>query len=91
MLNGPGWVFSPEPALEWLHRIVKATSTVQKLWGKNSNGERTTELLMRMWDNVRNKLHSNTASQQRYAALVDQLVAVGVPLASILQQKLENL
>jgi hypothetical protein len=61
MLNGPGWVFSPEPALEWLHRIVKASSNVQKLLGKNSNGERTAELLMRMWDNVRDNLCNNTS------------------------------
>lgn len=46
---------------------------------------------MRMWDNVRDNLRHNQASQQRYATLVDQLVDVGVPLASILQQKLENL
>jgi hypothetical protein len=91
MLNGPGWSFSPEPALEWLNRIVNASSDIQRLWGRDSNGERTAELLMRTWNDAENYLRINASSQQRYVALVDRLVAVGVPLASILQQKLENL
>jgi hypothetical protein len=91
MLDGPGWLFCPEPALEWLTRIVNANADTRKIWKKDSNGERTAELLMRMWNTHEENLRDNLATLQRYAALVDQLVTVGVPLASILQQKLENL
>ena len=90
MLNGPGWRFSPEPGLEWITRIVTASSDIPKLWKKNSNGERTASILLRVWNMYEDRLRSTPFLLQRYAALVDQLVAVGVPLASILQQKLES-
>jgi hypothetical protein len=63
MLNGPGWNFSPEPALEWLNRIANASSDIQGLWGRDSNGKRTAELLMRMWNEAEGYLCNNETSQ----------------------------
>ena len=90
MLNGPGWTFAPEPALEWLSRIVKAHTDIGKLWCERDNGVRTAELLSRMWKNMDDQIRRDTASLKRYADLIDRLVATGVPLASRLQQQLEK-
>ena len=91
MLDGPGWRFCPEPAVQWLTQVVEADADTRKILKKNGNGERTAELLMRMWNTYEENLRDNINTLQQYAALIDQLITVGVPLASILQQKLENL
>jgi hypothetical protein len=90
MLNGPGWQFVPEPALTWLSQSVNASSDLQKLWKEYRNGERTAELLQRMWNSVEDQIRGNTTTLQRYARLIEDLVTAGIPLASLLQQKLEK-
>jgi len=88
-LHGPGRLFSPEPALEWISRCVAANSRGQQLWQAHRNAERTAEFLQRAWDAYEEQIRRQPATLKRYTELVDQLVGAGVPLASVLQMKLE--
>lgn len=89
MLNGIGWQFSPEPTLTWLSQC--ASNATHDLWNKErGNGRRTAELLNRIWNNFETRIRKNTESLHRYSALVYRLVSAGVPLASVLQKKLEG-
>jgi hypothetical protein len=90
MLNGPGWNFTPEPALEWLKRCVDASTNIGQFWKEQSNGERVARLLQRMWNNTEGQIRSNTLTLQRYSDLIDQLVGAGTPLAGVLRQRLEK-
>jgi len=89
MLNGIGWQFSPEPTLEWLNRC--ANNAVHDLWNEQrGNGTRTAELLNRIWNNFEQQIRNNKLILQPYSNLVYQLVKAGIPLAGVLQQKLEG-
>ena len=89
MLNGLGWQFAPEPTLEWLNRC--ASNAIHNLWDeKRGNGTRTAELLNRIWNNFEQQIRRDKVIRQRYSNLVYQLVKAGIPLASVLQQKLEG-
>ncbi|AOY82180.1 hypothetical protein BJP36_22000 [Moorena producens JHB] len=89
MLNGIGWQFAPEPIVEWLNRC--ASNAIHNLWDeKGGNGRRTAELLNRIWNNFEPKILRNKVTLQRYSNLVYQLVEAGIPLASVLQKKLEG-
>ncbi|MDZ7966126.1 MAG: hypothetical protein RM368_14275 [Nostoc sp. DedSLP03] len=88
MLNGLGWQFVPEQALEWLSQCVNPT--INNFWQERRNGERTTELLQKMWNNFENQIRSNNAILNKYSELVYQLVDAGIPLAGVLRQKLEK-
>jgi hypothetical protein len=90
-LRGPGSDFVPDPALEWISRCVPTSSTQkQRFWQAHSNAERTARLLRSMWDHAAESMRSQSTMLKRYADLIDQLVGVGIPLASILQQELEQ-
>lgn len=91
MLEGPGWTFTPEPALEWLSHCVNLSADIQRFVTEHNNGDRTAQLLLRMWNSFEEQIRRNPDSLQKYSSLVDRLVAMGVPLAGILQQKLEQL
>lgn len=89
MLNSIGWQFSPEPTLNWLNRC--ASNATHDLWNeKRGNGRRTAELLNRIWNSFEKQIRKNVESLQRYSDLVYRLVGAGVPLASVLQKKLEG-
>lgn len=88
-LHGPGRVFSPEPALEWISRCVAASSMRLQFWQAHRNAERTAEVLQRAWDADEEQIRRQPATLKRYTELVDQLVSAGVPLSSVLQMKLE--
>jgi hypothetical protein len=89
MLNGVGWQFSPEPTLNWLIRC--ASNAVHDLWNQeHGNGRRTAELLNRIWISFETQIRRNPKSLHQYSDLVDRLVGAGVPLASVLQKKLEG-
>jgi hypothetical protein len=89
MLNGIGWQFAPEPTLEWLNRCV--SNAVHDFWNEErGNGRRTAELLNRIWISFERQIRNNNAILKRYSNLVYRLVETGIPLASILQQKLEE-
>ena len=90
MLDGPGRTFAPEPALKWLARVVANSSVPSRLWEESRNGQRTAELLQRSWKDHEGVIRRDTASLRRYASLVDHLVSAGVPLASVLQRRLEE-
>ena len=90
-LRGPGSDFVPDPALEWISHCVPTSSTQkQRFWQAHSNGERTARLLRSMWDHAQESIRSQPTILKRYIDLVDQLVGVGIPLASVLQQELEQ-
>jgi hypothetical protein len=89
MLNGIGWQFAPEPTLEWLNRC--ASNAVHDLWNEErGNGGRTAELLNRIWNTFERQIRSNKVLLQLYSNLVYRLVEAGIPLASVLRQKLEG-
>lgn len=89
MLNGIGWQFAPEPTLEWLNRC--ASNAVHDLWNEQrGNGKQTAELLNRIWNSFEQQIRSDKAILQRYSNLVYRLVEAGIPLASVLQHKLEG-
>jgi hypothetical protein len=89
MLQGPGWQFAPEPTLEWLNRC--ASNAVHDLWNEErGNGRRTAELLNRIWNGFERQIRGNRVILQRYSNLVYRLVEAGIPLASVLRQKLEG-
>lgn len=89
MLNGIGWQFAPEPTLEWLSRCT--SNAVHDLWHeKRENGRRTAELLNRIWNSFERQIRSDSVLLRRYSNLVYRLVEAGIPLASMLQQKLEG-
>ena len=89
MLKGPGWQFTPEPTLEWLNQC--ASNAVHNLWKEErGNGRRTAELLNRIWNSFERQIRSNKVLLQLYSNLVYRLVEAGIPLASVLRQKLEG-
>ncbi len=90
-LRGPGGDFVPDPALEWISRCVPTSNTQkQRFRQAHRNAERTARLLRYMWDHADERIRSQSTMLKRYADLVDQLVGVGIPLASVLQQELEQ-
>ncbi|HLK57408.1 MAG TPA: hypothetical protein VKU00_12635, partial [Chthonomonadaceae bacterium] len=90
LLNGPGWTLVPEPALTWLSICIPSSGDLVRFWRDHDNAERTARLLLRIWENKQDLLHNEHGILQRYSVLVDQLVEAGIPLASILQQQLEQ-
>lgn len=89
MLNGIGWQFAPEPTLEWLSRC--ASNAIHDLWNEErGNGRRTAELLDRIWNSFERQIRGDRVLLQRYSDLVYRLLEAGIPLASVLQQKLEG-
>jgi len=90
MLNGIGWqFFAPERTLEWLNRC--ASNAVHDLWNEQrGNGTPTAELLNRIWNSFERQIRNDKAILQRYSNLVYLLVEAGIPLASVLQHKLEG-
>lgn len=89
MLNGIGWQFAPKPTIEWLNRCTN--NAAHDFWNEQrGNGTRTAELLSRIWNNFERQIRSDKVSLQRYSNLVYQLIEAGIPLASVLQHKLEG-
>lgn len=76
--------------IEWLSQCLNTASDVDKLLKEHGNGEQTAALLQQLWHREHNNIRSDEASLEKYSALVDQLVMAGVPLASVLQQHLEQ-
>jgi hypothetical protein len=90
MLSQARKSFSPEPALEWLSRFLVASPDAKELLREQQNGVRTAELLELVWKEAEVQIRGDKPTLQRYSWLVDQLVPLGIPLASLLQQKLEQ-
>ncbi|MGB3492729.1 MAG: hypothetical protein WBA57_08370 [Elainellaceae cyanobacterium] len=89
MLNGIGWQLSPEPTLKWLSRCT--SNATHDLWNEErGNGRKTAELLNRIWSRFELQIRKDAESLKRYSDLVYHLVGAGVPLASVLQKKLEG-
>jgi len=89
-LNGPGWQFSPEPALEWLFGLFEPLDDRNRIWNKHSNGDSTAGFLQRIVKNLAPQLHQNAGSIRRLSYLIDRLVESGVPLAGLIQAQLEE-
>lgn len=90
MLAEAGGAFTPEPALEWLKRSTETTSDVRELFEEHENGIRTAELLQRILSLAEQQIRQDAVVLKRFSGLVEQLVPLGIPLASLLQQKLEQ-
>ena len=90
MLSEAGRGFTPEPALAWLSRSVEAASDASTLFEEHQNGVRTAELLQRIWRGAEEQVRADGGMLRRFSTLLDYLVLLGIPLASMLQQKLEE-
>jgi hypothetical protein len=90
MLSEAGQKFFPEPALSWLTRHLKSSSRARSIFKEHKNGQRTAELLQRMWHVTEDRIRSDTDTLRGYSELLDQLTPMAIPLASLLQQKLER-
>ncbi len=90
MLDGPGFVFAPEPALSWLKSVVNRANDVEAIWDDNGAGDRTARLLMRIWNSYEASIRDDANTLKDYSRLVDQLSAAGVALASLLQSMLDR-
>lgn len=89
MLDGIGWQFAPKKSLDWLTQCTKNSD--HNLWSKNLvNPQETASLLNRIWNTYEKQVRRDKDSLQQYSNLVDSLVFAGIPLASILQEKLEK-
>jgi hypothetical protein len=89
MLNRIGWQFAPEKTLDWLDKCSK-NATQEFSSEKLGNAQETAVLLNRIWNSYEKQIRRNNENLSKYSNLVDTLVVVGVPLASTLQEKLEN-
>jgi len=88
MLNGIGWQFAPEITLKWLNQC--ANNAVHNLWNEErENGSKTAKLLNRIWNSFERQIRNDKTIIQKYSNLVYRLVEAGIPLASVLQYKLE--
>lgn len=90
MLEGVGSIFAPEPVIAWLNRCAQNTRYPEEFWGHHSNALTTAELLSRMHSEHPDKIHGDEKTLQRFSRLVDQLVGQGMPVARVLQEKLER-
>jgi hypothetical protein len=89
MLNGIGWQFAPELTLKWLNQC--ANNAVHNLWNEQrENGSKTAKLLNRIWNSFERQIRNDKTIIQQYSNLVDRLVEAGIPLASVLQHKLNR-
>jgi hypothetical protein len=88
-LRGPGRDYVPDHALEWISHCVPTDAEKHQFWQVHRNAERTARLLQYMWDLDEESIRSQPTNLKRYTNLVDQLVGMGIPLASVLQQELE--
>lgn len=89
-LAGPGGCFLPEPALRWLQSAAERAEDVSVTVGADGNGHALAQLLRRLWSESGRAIQRDPESLRRFAYLVDQLVAVGIPLASRLQVELNE-
>lgn len=89
-LSRSGASFVPDPALRWISHCVFLNPQRLLFWQTRKNAERTARLLQHMWDQDQEKIRTQSTLLRMYTDLVDQLVGMGVPLASILQQHLEQ-
>jgi hypothetical protein len=71
MLEGPGWNLTYEPALGWLSRIASASPDLVTLSEKNDNGQRTAELLQRMYNEHQAQLRENPTALERCSRLIE--------------------
>jgi len=90
ILNGPGWNFSLEITLNWLHYCAINSYNVQDFWNKNRNGEMTASLLRKKWNEFPDQILSNLTNLQKYSWIIDSLVAAGISSAAMLQQELDS-
>jgi hypothetical protein len=79
----------PDPALEWIGCCVPTVDEKHRFWQAHRNAERTARLLQYMLDHDAERIRSQPTNLKPDTNLVDQLIEVGIPLASVLQQGLE--
>jgi hypothetical protein len=89
ILNGPGWSFSTNVKLKWLYHCATNSPNIHDFWKSQRNGERTSSLLQKMWDEKESLIRNNAGDLKAYSYLIDSLVTTGVSSAAILQQELE--
>ena len=82
--------FETSTVIEWVRRSCSKIEHSKEFWGERKNAERTAEMLQRLWHQRKEEVISNSLVLRAYSTIVDELVITGVPLASALQQTLEQ-
>jgi len=80
----------PAQALDWAYRCVSGNADPRAPLMHQNNGVFTLVLLMLVWGRAEDLIRSNAIVQQHFTYLLDHLVAVQVPGADELQQRLEQ-
>ncbi|MDQ6905200.1 MAG: ATP-binding protein [Chloroflexota bacterium] len=90
LVTGPGLMLPPAQALDWAYRCVSGNADPRAPLMHQKNGVFTLVLLMLVWGRAEDIIRSNAIVQQHFTYLLDHLVAVQVPGADELQQRLEQ-
>ena len=90
-LANAGQGLFPDPALEWLHRIVIAKKANQRFWLANDNGSRTAVLIAQLLDTHEDAITGDPGKVTQLVEMSDILIATGVRQASQVQQRLAAL
>jgi hypothetical protein len=90
LLEGPGWCFVPEAALDWAWKCLENQDDPRAFLSNQSLGQRTAMWLARVWSEHSQTVLALPAARANYTALVEALVQAGVPLVGQLQSQLEE-
>ena len=90
-LAGAGQGLFPDPALDWLHRIVVAKKANQRFWLANNNGTKTAALIAQLLDTHEDAITGNPGKVTQLVEISDILIAAGVRQASQVQRHLAAL
>jgi hypothetical protein len=86
-----GFVFAPEPLLEWIDHSLTQATDLEQLLDEHSNSDRTARLLRRVLDERTAGIRDAQGSTRRMSSIVDRVAAYGNPLARSIQIELESL
>ena len=89
LLEGAGWQFAPEPALEWQFNIWQTVLDPAALVLQYQNGERVARWLHRLWREYRAIIRTSTITRDRLGTLLDILIQNGTAQAAALRHDIE--
>jgi hypothetical protein len=90
MLESLGNSLPAPTVITWLNSCVVRASNPNALWATSDSGVRTAAVLQKLWNSSGQQIQADALALHAYSSIIDHLVTAGVPLASVLQQRLEN-
>jgi hypothetical protein len=90
MLESLGNSLPGPTIIAWLNSCVGRASKSDAMWEEFNNGVRTAAILQQVSNASEQQIQADEIVLHEYSFLIDRLVIAGVPLASVLQQRLEN-